>query len=132
MQNYNSEYLNINQIHFSQVLSDDEEYITVLNFAAIKRRVDSAIADPDQYKFTVSEIAGVLVLSKHTIHTWMRSGYFVPTIRQKQGRGKPMLFSRLDVYKIALFQIEIKLGLSRTESSVIISNINFIKNFIEN
>ncbi len=64
-------------------------------------------------QYSTFDIARILEIPRDRIHDWMRRGFISPSIVTAHGHGSKNLFSRWDVYGIALFHNIVKGGTSR-------------------
>lgn len=74
-------------------------------------------------EYTTFDIIKKLNIPRERLRQWMVRGYIEPSIRKADGVRIKALFSREDVYKIALFKKLIELGFNRQRAS------RFIKSF---
>ena len=70
--------------------------------------------------FSTFDIQRVLKMPRGRLKDWMEQGYIVPSIQKAEGVGTRNVFSKLDLYGIALFAHLLKIGLSRATAAYII------------
>ena len=73
--------------------------------------------------YTTFEICKKMGIRKERFREWIDRGYIKPSIQKASGRGTKNLFSKNDLYTIALFNYLIDRGFSREEVSRRISKI---------
>jgi DNA-binding transcriptional MerR regulator len=58
---------------------------------------------PPREVFTLGEVAAMAGEKPPTVHSWVKTGILVPSMRDRDGtRGRAMLFSRLDAFVACL------------------------------
>lgn len=63
-------------------------------------------------KFSTLDIVKALGIPRERLRDWMNRGFIVPT-QQAEGQGTKAIFSRIEVYGVALFQKLLKWGFGR-------------------
>jgi hypothetical protein len=67
-------------------------------------------------EFSTLDICVALEIPRERLRGWMKEGYIEPT-EPAQGQGTKAVFTRQDVYKIALFRLLIERGFKRIQAS---------------
>lgn len=68
-------------------------------------------------EFSTLDIVKALDIPRERLREWMNRGYIEPSIQKASGQGTKALFSRADIYLVALFKKLIGLGFSRKSAS---------------
>lgn len=63
--------------------------------------------------YSTFDVMRILEIDRECLREWVKRGYIVPSIQQSSGRGTKALFSRTDLFRIAIFQKAVQSGLSR-------------------
>ena len=71
-------------------------------------------------EFSTFDIVKALEIPRERLRDWMNRGFVIPT-QKAQGQGTKAIFSREDVYAVALFQNLIQRGFKRKEASNIVN-----------
>jgi hypothetical protein len=71
----------------------------------------------DKIGFSTLEICRALHIPRERLREWIIRGYIKPSIKEASGSGTKSIFSRWDVYSIALFMELIESGYSREVAS---------------
>ena len=69
--------------------------------------------------FSTFEIIEALRLKRERLREWMNRGFIRPSIQEARGQGTKALFSRGDVYRIALFRNLVESGFTRLIASTL-------------
>ena len=72
-------------------------------------------------EFSTFDIIKALKIPRERLRDWMNRGFIIPT-EKAQGQGTKAIFSREDVYAVALFQNLIQRGFKRKEASNIVNH----------
>ena len=67
--------------------------------------------------FSTLEIARILGIHRDCILEWIKRGFIPPSIQKARGHGTQNVYSRWDVYGIALFSALLKNGWSRDKAN---------------
>ena len=70
-------------------------------------------------KFSTLDIVKALSVHRERLRDWMNNGFVVPTIRS-EGQGTKAVFTREDIYLVALFVDFLKKGFKRDRASDLI------------
>lgn len=105
-------------------LNDEEVELLVINLRALKKRIHQNI-ESNESDFTITRASEILDIAKGAIHEWLKRGFLIPSIRAQSGRGKAMLFSLQDLYKLALFKNINDRGLIRSAATALIKHLDF-------
>jgi len=95
----------------------------VLLWPATKRELTSRVTwsklDHRAMKqtFTTFDIIKALGIDRERLRQWLDRGLVRPSIERSEGRGTRNIFSRWDVYGIALFKQLLERGVSRTQAA---------------
>jgi DNA-binding transcriptional MerR regulator len=74
--------------------------------------------------FSTFDVLKIFKISRPRLREWMVRGFIKPTI-PANGQGTKALFTKEDIYKIALFIRLIKVGFKRKQASELCCNIDF-------
>ncbi len=75
--------------------------IVMVDLGAILKKFDHE--SPPRDVFTLREVATMAVEKPPTVHSWVKAGILIPSMRDRDGtRGRAMLFSRLDAFVACL------------------------------
>ena len=64
-------------------------------------------------QFTTWDVIKFLEINRERLREWLQRGYIAPSIQKAQGVGTKNIFSRWDMYMIALFDRLVSNGFSR-------------------
>lgn len=73
-------------------------------------------------QFSTLDIVKALKIPRERLRDWMSRDFIIPT-EKAQGQGTKALFSREDVYAVALFQNLINKGFKRKDASHLVNDI---------
>jgi hypothetical protein len=105
----------------------NHEHFILANLSKIRDRIKSEIKPEDEGEFSISRAMEILDINRYTIHDWLQRGFLEPLGKERQGRGKKILFSREDLYRMALFKIASNRGLGRSAAMVLIKHFKIKK-----
>ena len=71
-------------------------------------------------EFSTLDVVKALDIPRERLREWMNKGYIEPSIQQAKGQGTKALFSRRDVYGIALFRRLLESGFTRDKAAAFI------------
>jgi hypothetical protein len=72
--------------------------------------------------FTPIQILKAVKLERQRLRKWVEEGFVQPSI-PAEGQGKAALFSRSDIYRIALLRDLITLGYTRLSAALLVNSI---------
>jgi hypothetical protein len=77
------------------------------------RTIKTQFSIPDQESFTTHDVLRINKMEPDRFREWVRRGYVVPTVDPSGKQGRKRLFSRVNLYGIALLKRLTDLGLNR-------------------
>lgn len=68
-------------------------------------------------EFSTLDIVRILGIPRERLREWLNHGFIRPSIQEAKGQGTKALFSRNDLYLIAMFRDLVETGLSRLSAA---------------
>ena len=81
----------------------------------------------DEEEFTTFQVAKILGVSRSSVQQWLDSGFIEPSILAAEGRGTKNLFSREDLYRIAMFRALSRAGVAQKKAGKLRNEFDFDK-----
>ena len=72
-------------------------------------------------EFYASDVTKITGVKRLRLHQWIEQGFLRPSIQEASGHGTRNIYSRADLYKIALFKKLVESGLQRKRVAEIIN-----------
>ena len=72
--------------------------------------------------FSTLDITKLLGIPRERLRSWMKEGYIKPTV-QASGRGSRAVFTKRDVYVVAIFESMLNRGIKRVVASMLINRL---------
>ena len=66
-------------------------------------------------EFYASDVEKICSVKRTRLHSWIERGWLTPSVQKGAGSGSRNIFTRMDLYYIAMFKNLINQGLSRTK-----------------
>jgi len=81
--------------------------------------------------FQAADVLRICNVKRNRLQSWLEKGWIVPSIQKASGHGTRNIFSKPDLYKIALFRQAVESGISRAAVAEFLPGVDDVLNSLD-